>query len=105
MTATRYLIGAQYATATATALVLSLPPIGAPAQSTINPTTKIGYKDLGDVGPLVADAFAQSIYTTVSSESLTELLLTAASNLIVRSKSLDPDFSAVVDQEFWNLLQ
>jgi hypothetical protein len=103
MTVTRYRSTAPYA-ATATALLLSLPSIGDPTQTSISLTAAAQYQALGKVGVLVAESIAPSVYSRGSSEVLATLLLDVAARLLTQSKSLDSDFSAVVDQEFWNLL-
>lgn len=103
MTTERYRTSAQYV-ATATALLLSLPPIGDPMQAAIIPTSTARYQALGDVGALVAGAITPSVYSRGSSEALATLLMDAAAKLLTQSKSLDTDFAAVVDREFWKLL-
>ena len=103
MTTARYRTGSQYV-ATATALLLSIPPVGNPSQSAINLTTTAGYQALGKVGAMVADAVTPSVYSSANSEVLSSLLLDVAAKLLTQSKSLDTDYSAVVDREFWKLL-
>lgn len=103
MTTTHYSSSSQYV-ATATALLLSLPLIGDTTQASIRLTMAARYQALGDVGPLVAEAIAPSVYSRGSSEALATLILDVAAKLLTHSKSLDSDFSAVVDREFWNLL-
>ncbi len=103
MITARYLTGSQ-AAATATALLLYRPSIGDPTQTATGPTTTAEYQALGEVGALVADAIAPRVYWPTDSETLSTLLLEVAAKLLTHTKSLDADFSAVVDREFWNLL-
>ena len=103
MTTASYRSGSKYA-ATATALLLLLPPIGDPMQIATSSSTTPGFKALGEVGALVVDAITPRVYSPASSEDLYTLLLDVTAKLLTHSKSLDADFSAVVDREFWNLL-
>lgn len=104
MTTTAYRTGSDYV-ATATALLLFLPQLGSPLPTSITPTTKAQYEALGDIGVAVAKAITPAVYAPVSLEDLSSLLLDAATRLLTQSKSLDPEFSRIVDREFWNLLQ
>jgi len=104
MTTTAYRTGSEYV-ATATALLLLLPQLGSPVSTSITPTTRAQYQALGDVGAVVAQAITPGVYAPVSLEGLSSLLLDAATRLITQSKSLDPEFSSIVNREFWNLLQ
>jgi hypothetical protein len=54
---------------------------------------------------VVAEAITPGVYAPVSLEGLSSLLLDAATRLLTKSKSLDPEFSSIVDREFWNLLR
>jgi hypothetical protein len=103
MKTVRYRIGNRYA-ATAKALLLYLPPIGDPTETANYPTTTTGYQALGEFGALVADAITPRVYSSTGSEVLSPLLFEVAARLLAQSKSLDADFYAVVDREFWNLL-
>ncbi len=104
MTTTAYRTGSEYV-ATATALLLLLPQLGSPVSTSLTPTTRAQYQALGDVGAVVAQAITPGVYAPVSLEGLSSLLLDAATRLITQSKSLDPEFSSIVNREFWNLLQ
>lgn len=103
MTTPRYRTGSPYA-ATATALILSLPPVGDIRTPSFASTLLVEHESLGEVSSLVADAVSPAIYSSLSSEVLSSFLLKVAANLVAGSRPLDADFAAVIDREFWNLL-
>jgi hypothetical protein len=104
MTTTAYKTGNEYV-ATATALLIFLPQLGSPLPTSITPIAKAQYEALGDIGVAVANAISPATYALVNLEDLSSLLLDAATRLLTQSKSLDPEFSSIVNREFWNLLQ
>lgn len=90
--------------ATATAILLSLPPIGDAYPQLIE---SIGeYQPLDEISSkLVSEAVYPRLYATSDSLALFSLLSEVAIRLVKDSKSLDSGFAKIVDKEFWNLLK
>ena len=89
--------------ATATAIALSLPPIGSAEVEHLPSPAK--YRPLEQIGDLVRDALQPTVYVQGKSLALFSMLSEVALRLVRDSKPLDSDFSQMVDKEFWNLLK
>src|SRR5260221_4352320 len=104
MGAAHYLINAR-TLATATALFLTLPPLGDPRQHDPQ-LSHDAYVPLDNASSeVLADAMTPSSYVIGSPNVLFSLLTGVAARLVKESKSLAADFSRTVDKEFWNLLR
>jgi hypothetical protein len=90
--------------ATATAIILSLPPVGSAGEQSTQAAGE--FKPLDETSSkLVTAALQLSPYVLDKSLALFSLLSEVAVRLVKDSKPLDSDFSSVVDKEFWNLLR
>lgn len=92
--------------ATATALMLVLPPLGDGRHVNSKDADKGIFQPLDvAISRLVAGAVAPLPYQVGTSQEFFSLVAEVAGRLIRESKPLDPDFSSVVTKEFWNLLK
>jgi hypothetical protein len=91
--------------ATATALVLTSPQFDNTYAANLMPADSYEYEPLAEYSKTVSEALASSIYTRADPEFVFSLLTEVATRLIHESKPLDRDLAAVVQKEFWNLLQ
>lgn len=91
--------------ATATALLLNLPPVGDLNPAGLTPVAIYEYEPFAEASKAVSKAFDSSNYSRAAPETVFVLLTEVATRLIEESKPLDRDFAKVVDKEFWNLLQ
>jgi hypothetical protein len=91
--------------ATATALTLVLPQFGDTDVSNLLPRDTCEIEPLGDASKPVCEALSWNVYTPADPNVAFSLLTEVATRLIKESKPLDRDFVAVVQKEFWNLLQ
>ena len=102
MSTSIYLTGATVATMTA--IALSFPTFS--DQMQVGQQRVPMYQPLDDLSrQLIIDAVGQKSYVVGGSLALFSLISEVALKLVKNSKSLDSDFSKIVDKEFWNLLQ
>lgn len=91
--------------ATATALLLILPPVGEMYAADLSPESFCEFKPLAEASKAISEALASRIYIPAAPETVFSLMTEVATLLLNESKLLDRDFAMVVDKEFWNLLQ
>jgi hypothetical protein len=91
--------------ATATALILTFPQFGETQPMNLMPADTYEFEPLAEASMPVSDALAENIYTRVEPRLLFSLMTEVATRLNDESKPLDREFAAVVQKEFWNLLQ
>jgi len=100
-----YRVISPLATATATALLLHLPAIaGADEALRYDLSSQYKYTSLADAGPAVVDAVAPPKYYAATTDGMFSFLSDVAFRVLSESTSLDPEFSALIDKEFWSLL-
>lgn len=104
MSNTSYHIRGSYL-ATATALLLNLPPVGDLPPAGLTPVSIAEYEPFADASKAISEAFDSRTYSRATPEAVFLLLTEVATRLIQESKPLDRDFARVVDREFWNLLR
>jgi hypothetical protein len=91
--------------ATATALILSFPQFSETYSATLIPADSYEFEPFEEYSQAISKAFTVNIYRRAEPEFIFSLLTEVANRLISESKTLDRDFAAVVQKEFWNLLQ
>ena len=101
---TTYQLRSTYA-ATATALLLGLPPVGHFDSTALAPTHAHEYESFAEASKTISDAFASSAYNRATPEVLFSLMTEVASRLVEESQPINRAFAKVIKREFWNLLQ
>ena len=91
--------------ATATALMIGMPPVGFYDLTARAPTQTYQYESFAELGKIISESFSLPAGSHYTAEPMFALMAEAATRLVLESKPLNRDFAKVVQREFWNLIQ